>query len=71
MIILKVVQIILSILIVMLVLLQSKSGGLSVSVSGAFTMYRAKRGIEKVIFIVTIVTAVLLAINSIALILTS
>jgi len=69
--IIKIVQIILSILVTTMVLLQSKNGGLASSVSGAFTMYRSRRGLEKVIFIVTILSSILLSINSIALILSS
>lgn len=69
--IIKVVQIILSIIVVTLILLQSKSGGLASSVAGSFSMYRSRRGLEKVIFIVTILSSILLSINSLALILTS
>ena len=69
--IIKVVQIILSILVTIMVILQSKNGGLATSVSGAITMYRSRRGLEKVIFIVTILSSILLAVNSIFLILSS
>jgi len=68
---LKILQLILSIITTLLVLLQTKSGGLTSSIGGAFTMYRAKRGLEKIIFISTIIFAILLIINSLALIITS
>ena len=55
----KIIQIFLAIIIIVLIMLQSKGGGLSMSVGSAFTMYRSKRGFEKVVFIMTIVFSVL------------
>ena len=52
-------------------MLQSKGGGLSMSVGSAFTMYRSKRGFEKVVFIMTIVFSVLVVANSLLIIVTS
>ncbi|MEK7595191.1 MAG: preprotein translocase subunit SecG [Patescibacteria group bacterium] len=58
-------QIVLSLVIIVLVLFQSKGKGLSPAISGV-GMYRTKRGLEKLIFILTIVFSVALVINSIA-----
>lgn len=66
----KIIQIFLSILLTALVLIQSKGGGLSSSVGGSFTMYRSKRGLEKIVFILTIVFSVLVVINSLLIIIT-
>ncbi len=59
------VQITISFVIVVLVLFQSKGRGLSPVISGV-GMYRTKRGLEKLIFILTIVFSIALVINSIA-----
>jgi len=69
--ILKIVQIIVSIVLVALVLIQSKSAGLSSSLKSSFNMYRSLRGVEKIVFILTIVFGVLLVLNSLALVLVS
>jgi len=67
----KIIQIFLSLCIVGLILIQSKGGGLTSSVGGAFSTYTSKRGVEKVVFISTIVMAVLLMINSLLIIVLS
>ena len=69
--ILKIVQIIVSIILVALVLIQSKSAGLSSSLKSSFNMYRSLRGVEKIVFVLTIVFGVLLVLNSLALVLVS
>jgi len=66
----KILQVFLSIIVTALVLIQSKGGGLAMSVGSAFTMYRSKRGLEKVVFILTIVFSVLVVINSLLIIIT-
>lgn len=63
----EIVQIILSVLLTIFVLVQSREGGLSSAVSGGAT-YRSKRGLEKVIFFGTIVLGILFALNSLWLI---
>lgn len=60
----KVLQIIVSILLVAFVLIQGKGGGLSSAVSGSITFYRSKRGIERTVFILTIVLGIVLIVNS-------
>lgn len=54
-----IVQISLSVLLVTLILLQSKGSGLSSAFGGDSNVYSTKRGAERVIFIVTIVVAIL------------
>ena len=52
-------QIIVSILLIVAILLQQRSGGLSPVLGGEGTIYRSRRGIEKSIFIGTIILSVL------------
>lgn len=56
---LAIVQIVISSLLVAAVLLQQRGTGLSATFGGEGNIYRTKRGLEKVIFIATIVFAVL------------
>ena len=57
--ILTIVQIIVSILLIVTVLMQQRGVGLSATFGGEGNMYRTKRGVEKVLFISTIVLAIL------------
>ncbi len=56
---LPIVQIALSVLLVTLILVQSKGAGLSTVFGGEGNVYSTRRGAERVIFIATIVVAVL------------
>jgi len=58
-------QILVSIILIVLVILQAKGGGLS-GVFGGLTNYHAKRGVEKTLFYATIVTSVLFVALAIA-----
>jgi protein translocase SecG subunit len=60
----KISQLIVSTLLIVLVLIQSKSSGLSSTLKSSFNMYRSLRGFEKIIFIATIIAGVLLVVNS-------
>ena len=55
--ILSIVQIIISLLLVAAVLLQSREGGLSNVFGGGGEVYRTKRGLEKNLFVATIILA--------------
>lgn len=66
---LEVVQVIISVLLIVLVLIQSRGSGLASSISGFSGFYRTKRGLEKVVFILTIVLGIGFAINSATLVL--
>lgn len=54
-----VVQIVLAVLLMILILIQSKGVGLGGVFGGEGNVYRTKRGAERVIFLATIVVAVL------------
>jgi len=49
----RILQIVISILLVFFVLIQAKGTGLSSAIGGSIGYYRSRRGIEKVVFIVT------------------
>ncbi|MEA3464390.1 MAG: preprotein translocase subunit SecG [Patescibacteria group bacterium] len=55
----QIIQIIIAVLLTTAILLQSRGAGLSGIFGGASGVYRTKRGIEKTLFIATIVLAVL------------
>ncbi|MCD6442100.1 preprotein translocase subunit SecG [bacterium] len=56
--ILSIIQIVVSLLLVASILFQSREGGLSTLFGGGGEVYRTKRGLEKTIFIATIILAV-------------
>jgi len=59
-------QIIISLLLAASILLQAKGTGLGTAFGGSGEFYRSKRGVEKIVFIATIVLAVLFLLFSIA-----
>ncbi|MCB9813010.1 MAG: preprotein translocase subunit SecG [Pseudomonadales bacterium] len=61
-----IIQSILSIVIVVSILLQSQGSGLGSAWGGGGETYHTKRGVEKVLFNLTIIFIVLFAITSIA-----
>lgn len=65
----KILQIIISLLLIFLVLIQAKGTGLSSAFGGNFSFYRTRRGLEKAITILTIVFGIVLVANSIAIVL--
>lgn len=64
---LQISQIVITIVVIVLVVLQSKGMGLSSMVSGSFGYYRSRRGAEKVIFILTVLGIIGFALNSVLL----
>ena len=68
---LQTIQIFLAILIIGLVLIQSKGGGFASGIGSQIGFYRQRRGLEKMVFIVTIIVAILVVINSLLLIIYS
>lgn len=58
-----IIQIVLSILLAVLILIQSKGSGLS-PLGGKIGIYSTKRGIEKLFFNLTIILAVLFFVSS-------
>lgn len=59
-------QIVVSILLVLTILMQEKGAGLSATFGGGGEFFRSKRGIDKVMFIITIVLSVLFVGTSLA-----
>lgn len=57
-------QILLSIILCLLILLQARAGGLGSAFGGASFVYRSKRGVEKMIYYATILAAVLFFLNA-------
>lgn len=64
--IMSVVQIVLSVILVGLVLLQVKGSGLGSTFGGEMAFYRTKRGAEKILFYLTIIISVLFLTATIA-----
>lgn len=62
------IQIILSIILIITVLIQQKGGGTSGLFGGSTNVYSTKRGVDKILHYVTIVTAVVFFSTSIAII---
>jgi len=67
----KTLQIVLCVLLVVLVLIQSKTAGLSPSLKSSFSMYRSLRGVEKTVVALTAITGFLLVVNSLVIVLFS
>ena len=63
---LAVVQIVVSTLLIGAILLQQRGTGLSAAFGGEGNVYRTKRGLEKVIFVATIVFAIIFFATAIA-----
>ncbi|MEK7149472.1 MAG: preprotein translocase subunit SecG [Patescibacteria group bacterium] len=62
---LSIAQIIISIVLIILILLQERSSGLSGALGGTETgAYQTRRGIEKIIFVATVVLVVAFAVLS-------
>ena len=62
--IINIIQIIVSLLLIIGILLQQRGGGLSSVFGGDGSVYRTRRGIEKIIFIATIILAILFFITA-------
>ena len=57
--IISIIQIIVSVLLIIGILMQQRGGGLSTVFGGSGSVYRTRRGVEKVVFIATIILAAL------------
>lgn len=67
----KVLQLILVVLVVPLILIQSKGKGLAAGIGNSIGAYRSRRGLEKAIFIFTIILSVLVVVNSLVIVVLS
>lgn len=63
---LTIFQIVVSILLVLTILSQEKGVGLSAAFGGGGEFYRSKRGIDKILFIFTVVLSALFILTSLA-----
>lgn len=59
-------QVVFSVLMALTILSQSKGAGLSSAFGGTGAFYHTKRGPEKVLFVLTIIFAVLFVLNAVA-----
>lgn len=59
-------QIVVSILLIITILVQEKGVGLSAAFGGGGEFYRSKRGVDRILFIFTVVLSVLFIITSVA-----
>lgn len=62
----KIIQIVLAILLMIAILLQQRSSGLGLAFGGEGNVYRSRRGIEKTLYLATIVMATLFALVALA-----
>jgi preprotein translocase subunit SecG len=62
---LLIVQIVLSLILVVLIVLQSRGGGLGSAFGGSLAAYSTRRGVEKAVHRATIVISILFFISSI------
>lgn len=61
----KISQVIISILLIIVILLQNKGAALGSVFGGSGSVFLTKRGIEKKLFVLTIILAVLFFVNSV------
>ena len=66
--ILQIAQIVVAVLLMVFILIQQRGAGLGGIFGGEGGVYRTKRGIEKTLFILTIIFAVLFITSSVALV---
>lgn len=59
-------QIVVSILLIITILVQEKGVGLSAAFGGGGEFYRSKRGVDRILFIFTVILSVLFIITSVA-----
>jgi len=69
--ILQILQILASIFLILLVLIQSKGVGLSSSVGGSIGYYRTRRGVERIVLFLTIFFSIAFVFNSLLLVILS
>jgi preprotein translocase subunit SecG len=62
----KIIQIVLSIILIAFILLQQRGSGLGMAFGGEGNAYRSRRGVEKILFTATIIVAILLCATAVA-----
>ena len=63
---LKIIQVVLAILLIVAILMQQRGSGLGMAFGGEGNFYRSRRGIEKVLYLSTIIIAILFALCALA-----
>lgn len=58
-------ELVIAALLIAVILIQQQGTGLGSTFGGESTLYRSKRGVERMLFIATIILAALFAVNSI------
>lgn len=58
-------ELIIAALLIAAILVQQQGTGLGSTFGGESTLYRSKRGVERILFIATVILAALFAVNSI------
>lgn len=66
---LKILEIVVSIILILLILIQTKSNNFSSSLSSRFSFQRTKRGLESFVFYLTILLSVGFTLNTLVLVL--
>lgn len=56
---LNVFQIVLSVLLIFLIMIQARAGGLGSAFGGFSSVYRSKRGFERLVYILTIIVSII------------
>lgn len=64
----KEAQIVLTLILIFLIQIQAKGKGLASGIGSSFSFYGSKRGVEKFVFIATIISTILLIANSLLLV---
>ena len=60
----KITQVVVTLLLILLILIQSREAGLAAGIKSSFSMYRSRRGVEKLVFYMTILLSAVLVVNS-------
>lgn len=63
---LKIIQIVVSVLLIISILMQNRGAGLGNTFGGSGGVYLTKRGLEKKLFIATIILAIIFLLSSLA-----
>ncbi|OIP97702.1 preprotein translocase subunit SecG [candidate division WWE3 bacterium CG09_land_8_20_14_0_10_39_24] len=58
----QVILILISVILISLILLQARGAGLSTTFGGSLSYYSSKRGVEKFLFVVTIVIGIVFSV---------
>lgn len=63
---LKIFQVVIAVILILIILIQDKGAGLSATFGGGGEFYKSKRGIDRILFMATIVFSILFVASSVA-----